>query len=108
MNLARTTLHLCAAIAACLLLTPPALADPPSFTGLGNVPDAGSGSQAYGISADGSAVVGQSGPAPYRGFRWTASDGMRNLGSLGEASGASAVSGDGSVVVGNSWHGGTL
>lgn len=46
------------------------------FQGLGDVPGSGFDSQAFGISADGSTVVGQgiandSGAARTVGFRWT-------------------------------------
>jgi probable HAF family extracellular repeat protein len=63
----------------------------------------GNESFAYGVSADGSVVVGYTdnavGP---RAFRWTASGGMQDLGTLpfGNWSVAYGVSADGSVVVG--------
>ena len=67
-------------------------------------------SAAYGVSSDGSVVVGVSGFQPYEGagsyraFRWTAASGMVGLGHLpgGSYSQAYAVSGDGLVVVGSS------
>jgi probable HAF family extracellular repeat protein len=57
-------------------------------------------SQARGVSADGSVVVGWSN----RAFRWTAAGGMEDLGTLagGFGSVASDVSADGSTVVGYS------
>jgi probable HAF family extracellular repeat protein len=70
---------------------------------LGALPG-GSLSGAYGVSADGSVVVGWSLNAAryWRAFRWTASGGMQDLGALpgGSLSGAYGVSADGSVVVG--------
>lgn len=62
-------------------------------------------SHAYGVSADGTVVVGYSGTladAP-RAFRWTEGGGMENLGTLGgPASYARAVSADGRTVAGES------
>ena len=58
----------------------------------------------WGVSADGSVVVGQSGGAS-EAFRWTSGGGMVGLGDLpggSVASQALGVSGDGSVVVGQS------
>jgi probable HAF family extracellular repeat protein len=60
-------------------------------------------SEAWGISADGSVVVGEAeNPARQRrAFRWTAAGGMQHLGTLGGYwSYALGVSADGSVVVG--------
>jgi probable HAF family extracellular repeat protein len=64
-------------------------------------------SDASGISADGSTIVGeaQDSQGHYRAFRWTASTGMVDLGTLGGGnllSNATAASRDGSVVVGYS------
>lgn len=59
---------------------------------------------AYGVSQDGSFVVGGSGSSP-EAFRWTQETGMVGLGHLpgtGAYSEALAVSGDGSIVVGYS------
>ncbi len=63
----------------------------------------GGKSVAYGVSADGSVVVGKAHNAAGqdRAFRWTAAGGMRSLGTLGGGeSEARGVSADGSVVVG--------
>jgi probable HAF family extracellular repeat protein len=65
---------------------------------------AGDFSNAYGVSADGSVVVGntKNGSGYIRAFRWTAAGGMQDLGTLGgNSSVAWGVSADGSVVVGN-------
>ena len=75
-----------------------------SFQGIGMFRTASPGSQAWGISADGKTIVGQSvsDPGP-QAFRWTAGDGMVGLGDLSGgpfASLASAANADGSVIVG--------
>ena len=70
--------------------------------GLGALPG-DIGSIAWGISADGSTIVGASYDSSYdnEAFRWTASTGMVGLGHLGfDWTWATGVSGDGSVVVG--------
>jgi probable HAF family extracellular repeat protein len=76
--------------------------------GMQDLGDLGGGeSEAYGVSADGTVVVGGAFNAAgqWRAFRWTASGGMQDLGTLGgDRSTAYAVSADGSVVVG--WAGG--
>jgi len=82
----------------------------------------GTHSIAWGVSADGSVVVGEAndGAALRRAFRWTAALGMHDLGSLsvGGSSVASAISNDGAVIVGSAaatggtrafrWEGGTM
>ena len=73
-----------------------------SFTPLGHIPGSSSSSSfGYGVSDNGSVVVGRDGEA----FRWTAAGGMEGLGFLpggSVSSTANAVSGDGMVVVGSS------
>lgn len=74
----------------------------PANSGDGNVT-----SIAYGVSADGSVIVGQSG-SPFGAvepFRWTAPGGIRPLGKPGQprvGGAAYAISADGSTVVGSS------
>jgi probable HAF family extracellular repeat protein len=73
-----------------------------SFTGLGYLPG-GDSSYAYGVSANGAVVVGNSfSTQQSEAFRWTQEGGMTGLGWLpgGKDSGARGVSGDGLVVVG--------
>jgi probable HAF family extracellular repeat protein len=88
------------------LVLPSAPALGASFTPLGDLPGGSFDSVAYGISADGTTVVGASriefSDNP-EAFRWTAADGMVGLGFLpngGTYTFGSAVSADGSVVVG--------
>jgi probable HAF family extracellular repeat protein len=72
-----------------------------SLTPLGYLPG-GAYSEADGVSADGSVVVGRSSD---QAFRWTSNGGMVGLGDLPGGSfdgGAIGVSADGSVVVGRS------
>ncbi|HUU95419.1 MAG TPA: PEP-CTERM sorting domain-containing protein [Phycisphaerae bacterium] len=91
---------------AVVLGSPAGLADEPFFLGLGDLPGQLYYSKAYGVSADGSVVVGNGDPGYSNGgaFRWTEETGMVNLGFIpGQSlySGAAAVSGDGSIVVGS-------
>jgi probable HAF family extracellular repeat protein len=79
----------------------------PFFMGLGYLPGGGFNSEANGVSANGSVVVGRSNStrSGIRGeaFRWTQASGMVGLGDLPGAdfgSHANGVSDDGSVVVG--------
>jgi len=70
-----------------------------SLTPLGHLPG-GADSDANGVSADGSVVVGRS---SFQAFRWTSDGGMVGLGDLPAGSFdsvASTVSADGAVVVG--------
>ncbi len=81
------------------------------MVGLGDLPGGDFYSEAYGVSADGSVIVGYSssaasGPYPHmEAFYWTAAEGMVGLGDLPGGdfnSFATAVSADGSVIVGYS------
>jgi probable HAF family extracellular repeat protein len=77
---------------------------PTGMAPLGALPGA-TRSVAFGVSADGSVVVGDSSdPAPRQAFRWTAETGMVGLGVLPGAfeSIARRVSAEGSTIVGNS------
>jgi probable HAF family extracellular repeat protein len=71
---------------------------------LGDLPGDIFGSVAFGVSADGSTVVGGSNSASgTQAFRWTSAGGMQGLGDLSGGdfgSSASGVSADGSTVVG--------
>jgi probable HAF family extracellular repeat protein len=76
-----------------------------SFQGLGDLPGGEYRSYGYGVSSDGSVVVGYSVSASGREvFRWTAEGGMVSLGSAYTAYG---VSSNGSVIVGDSYFGTT-
>jgi probable HAF family extracellular repeat protein len=76
------------------------------MVGLGDLSGGGALSEAYGVSGDGSVVVGRSTNANFvEAFRWTQGTGMVGLGDLsggGFDSRAEGVSVDGSVVVGQS------
>jgi probable HAF family extracellular repeat protein/parallel beta-helix repeat protein len=77
-----------------------------SFQGLGDLPGSQFFSYAYGISADGSVVVGSGKPAGlgWQAYRWTESTGMQGLGAKptgdADSSEARGASADGAVVVG--------
>lgn len=76
------------------------------FLDLGVLPGAPYGTEAYGVSHDGSVVVG-TGSSPgdlFHAFRWTQQTGMVDLGTLpgGDYSYGNAVSASGQVVVGAS------
>lgn len=78
----------------------------PTFTGLGFLPGLTS-SRAYGVSADGRYVVGESttgGSVDFHAFRWSQAGGMESLGVApgGTVSQAFAVNADGSVVAATS------
>jgi probable HAF family extracellular repeat protein len=76
------------------------------FLGLGDLTGGSFSSDAFGVSADGSVVVGGSTSASgLEAFRWTSGGGMVGLGDLAGGSffsRANGVSADGSVVVGGS------
>jgi probable HAF family extracellular repeat protein len=75
------------------------------MVGLGSLPGGRGGSDAFGVSADGSVVVGQAGGNLINeAFRWTSAGGMVGLGSLpgDDLSTAYGASAGGSVVVGSS------
>lgn len=83
-----------------------------SFLGLGDLPGGDSSSTAYGLTPDGTVVVGASssstsGSNP-EASRWTQSGGMVGLGDLTGGltnSAATGISSDGSVVVGEAYTG---
>lgn len=83
-----------------------------TFQALGNFPGYTGSSEGYGVSTDGTTVVGYGNAAGQVSFRWTAAGGMENLD--GTSSAAYAASADGAVVVGGSgglayrWTGGTM
>jgi probable HAF family extracellular repeat protein len=86
-----------------LFLALPAAASP-MFVGLGDLAGGAFSSEATGISADGSVVVGRGiGTSGNEAFRWTSGGGMVGLGDLpggGIGSAAFDTSADGSAVVG--------
>lgn len=75
------------------------------MVGLGDLPGGIFNSDARGVSADGTVIVGESNSATgSEAFRWTPEEGMVGLGSLpggGFNTSATATSADGSVIVGN-------
>jgi len=77
-----------------------------TFQGLGDLPGGSVQSYAYGVSADGSTIVGSSSSSngTPEAFRWTSASGMQPMGDLtggAFASSALAVSASGSSIVGN-------
>lgn len=77
-----------------------------NLEGLGDLPGGNFGSEAYGCSADGSVVVGDSAIRNgWRAFRWTKETGMKDLGVVGNRKWGVAFgcSGNGLVVVGESF-----
>jgi probable HAF family extracellular repeat protein len=84
------------------------------MVGMGDLPGSPFVSEAWGVSADGTVIVGWGvyGPgigAPWReGWRWTAQTGLQRIGRLYENgnSWAIGVSADGSVIVGRATTGG--
>jgi probable HAF family extracellular repeat protein len=97
------------AIATTLSLVAPQVAQAASFTPLGNLLGGFLASEATGVSADGSVVVGvtSSSARGYEAFRWTQADGIVGLGNLTDStsrySEATGVAADGSVVVGRGY-----
>lgn len=97
---------LAAAMGGILTLAAPLAQAGPFFMGLGDLPGGDFFSQATGVSADGSTVVGYSASANGGGveaFRWTETGGMVGLGDLPGGtyfSDAFGISADGSTVVG--------
>ena len=96
-----------AAVGAALCFLLPSLADGaptvPSFRGLNDPSSGYDGSHGYGVSADGSVVVGSVHfSRHWEAFRWTATAGMQPLGALpgGVFSRARGVCGHGLTVVG--------
>jgi len=79
----------------------------PSFQGLGDLPGGKNRSRAFGVSADGSCVVGESDSAlGNEAFYWNSDEGMVPLGDLPGGkffSQAYGVSADGSVIVGRAY-----
>ena len=70
-------------VVAVLAFSPPSIADPPFFMGVGDLPGGGISSQAFAVSADGLVVVGGSSSANGgEAFRWTQAGGMVGLGDL--------------------------
>lgn len=88
-----------------LLMFPPGSAlGQASFQGLGDLPGGAFNSKAYGVSGDGTVVVGESASSwGTEAFRWTAATEIVGLGDLSGgtfSSTARGISGDGSTIVG--------
>jgi probable HAF family extracellular repeat protein len=78
------------------------IAKQPSFQGLGDLPGGAYKSYAYGVSSDGSVVVGYGNSSSgQEAFRWTSGGGMVSL--VNAYSTAYGVSSNGSVVVGDAY-----
>src|ERR1051326_7331997 len=81
-----------------------------SFHMIGSLPGSNTYSSGYGVSDDGSVVVGHSGNNYYYGssshaFKWTSDSGIQDLDPLAPAAGAFAVSADGQVIGGSETSG---
>ena len=92
-------------IAVLVVVSHPVSAQVATFQGLGDFPGGGFYSEANGVSADGSTVVGFSRHTRNEAFVWTFSGGMVGLGNQPGAeliypSYGHAISGDGSVIIG--------
>ncbi|GAB4544106.1 MAG: hypothetical protein Tsb0013_00940 [Phycisphaerales bacterium] len=87
------------ALSVCAVTT---LAHAQTFTGLGTLPASVGATEAWGISGDGTTIVGEANNGTLA-FRWTAATGMESLGLLANG-GTNAIaydaSFDGSVIVG--------
>ncbi|WP_281241660.1 autotransporter domain-containing protein [Lutimaribacter saemankumensis] len=99
-------LHSC--VLAGIVAVPPVAAEEYSFDGLGFLGSTSPYSYPWGVSDDGSTIVGESrnSSSQTEAFRWSAGSGMQGLGflsgSLSPNSRAFDISGDGSVIVGDS------
>jgi len=79
----------------------------PAFYGVGDLPGGDTGSYAFAVSSDGSAVVGgsYSGYSQRQAFLWTVAGGMVPLGTGRGNSFGYAVADGGATVVGSTWAG---
>lgn len=87
---------------ALLMLSDPSLQAAQIFYPLSDLGGGSYWSEGRAVSANGSTVVGYSGPAPIRAYSWTPASGMAALTPSGSSSEAEAVSADGSVIAGSS------
>jgi len=81
-----------------------------SFHLIGALPGTNTFSSGYGVSEDGSVVVGHSGNNYYYGssshaFKWSSDDGIIDLDPLAPAAGAYGISADGQTIVGGETSG---